>query len=575
MSPRELATGARAPGTSRYDDLFTRDAGRVGGRRTVRSRSGATRSAQLSSAPRTPPRSSGSPPRTAAAPGLPGWDLGRPVPRAWGWPVPGGGRAPHVEGGTLYAGTTSQLCGLFPFAVGSGPAVRGVPIGRHLLTAEPVGLDPAEWLRQGLVSNTGVWVQGQPGIGKSAIVKRMVTGLVAFGGVAVIPGDVKGEYSALVEALGGTVWRLGRGLHAVNPLDDRPLRAELAAATGSARERLAETVRTRRLSLLEALVSIVRRGEVDVTERRLLGAAVDAAVRAAAPDQPVVPDVLRALVHGGAEQRDIVASATATGYRRAVRELVNTLALLCEGALRGIFDRPSTVGSELAGPGAPAALSLDLSALDSDDDALAAGMLCSWAWTTAVIDGTRGATPDGDRPRSVAVVQDELWRALRVAPGLVERSDRITRLNRHTGVISFQVTHSLDDLEALATEADRAKARGMVARNAILVLGGMAERELDALRRIAPVSEGEAALVTSWAAAPTWVGGAPHSGRGKYLIKSGERIGLPVALRLTPTEQALYDTDRAFGDGPIGDYWSRPRSFPTASGTAASVVTAG
>jgi len=47
------------------------------------------------------------------------------------------------------------------------------------MTAEPVGLDPAEWLRQGLVSNTGVWVQGQPGIGKSTIVKRLLTGLVA------------------------------------------------------------------------------------------------------------------------------------------------------------------------------------------------------------------------------------------------------------------------------------------------------------------------------------------------------------------------------------------------------------
>ena len=34
--------------------------------------------------------------------------------------------------------------------------------------------------------------------------------------------------------------------------------------------------------------------------------------------------------------------------------------------------------------------------------------------------------------------------------------------------------------------------------------------------------------------------------RGKYLIKSGERIGLPVALTLTPTEQLLYDTDQAF-----------------------------
>lgn len=475
--------------------------------------------------------------------------LGRPVPRAWGWPVPGGGRAPHVEGGALYAGTSSQLCGLFPFAVSSGTSVRGVPIGRHLLTAEPVGLDPAEWLRQGLVSNTGVWVQGQPGIGKSAVIKRMITGLVAFGGVAVVPGDVKGEYSALVEALGGSVWRIGRGLHALNPLDAGPLRAELASAVGTARERLAETVRIRRLSLLEALVSIVRRGEVDVTERRLLGAALDSAVAAVAPREPVVPDVLGALGAGGEELRAIVACRDSAGYRRAVRELVNTLALLCDGTLRGIFDRPSTVTSDLGSPGPSPALSLDLSALDDDDDdALAAGMLCSWAWSTAVIEG---ASAPG-RQRTVAVVQDELWRALRVAPGLVERSDRITRLNRHRGVISFQVTHSLDDLEALATAADRAKARGMVARNATLVLGGMAEQELDALRRITPLSDGEAALITSWAASPTWVGGALHPGRGKYLIKSGERIGLPVSLRLTPSELALYDTDGQFAARQVG-----------------------
>ncbi len=473
----------------------------------------------------------------------------RPVPRAWGWPVAGGGRAPHVEGGELYAGTSSQLCGLFPFAVSSGTSVRGVPIGRHLLTAEPVGLDPAEWLRQGLVSNTGVWVQGQPGIGKSAIIKRMITGLVAFGGVAVVPGDVKGEYSGLVEALGGSVWRVGRGLHSLNPLDAGPLRGELAAASGAAREALAESVRVRRLTLLEALVSIVRRGEVDVTERRLLGAALDLAVDAGdsgrAPAQPVIPDVLRVLGEGGDVLRSIVAAGDDTGYRRSVREVVNTLALLCDGTLRGIFDRPSTVGSGLDSP----ALSLDLSALGGDnaddDDALAAGMLCSWAWSSAVVDGTVGARAQG-LPRNVAVVQDELWRALRVAPGLVERSDRITRLNRHRGVISFQVTHSMDDLQALPSETDRAKARGMVARNAILVLGGMPEQELAALRRITPMSEGEAALVTSWAASPTWMGGALHPGRGKYLIKSGERIGLPVSLHLTPTEQALYETDHAF-----------------------------
>ncbi len=474
----------------------------------------------------------------------------RPVPRSWGWPVRGGGRAAHVEGGALYAGTTSQVCGLFPFAVSAGPSVRGVPIGRHLLTAEPVGLDPAEWLRGGLVSNPGIWVQGQPGIGKSALVKRMICGLVAFGGVAVVPGDVKGEYSPLITALGGSVWRLGRGLHSLNPLDAGPLVGAIAAAVGSERAALAETLRARRGALLEALVAIVRRGVVDVTDRRLLCVALDLAVDTpaviAGRREPLLTDVLDVLTTGAEPLRAIAACRSDAGYRRVARDLLNTLALICDGPIRGIFDRPSTVSPTLDEP----ALSLDLSALaDDPDDVLAAAMLCSWAWSSAVIDAAAGGAGNVTRTEgagNVVVVQDELWRALRVAPGLVERSDQITRLNRHRGVVSFQVTHSLDDLRALPTEADRAKAHGLVSRNGVVVLGGMVQRELDALAGITPLSVGEAALVTSWAAPPTWVPGARHPGRGRYLVKSGERVGLPVALELTPSEQSLYHTDGAF-----------------------------
>jgi len=64
-------------------------------------------------------------------------------------------------------------------------------------------------------------------------------------------------------------------------------------------------------------------------------------------------------------------------------------------------------------------------------------------------------------------------------------------------------------------------------------------------------------LVTSCAAPPTWVPGQRHPGRGKYLIKSGGRMGLPVSVTLSATELALYDTDSAWsnlsaatGDGP-------------------------
>ena len=150
-----------------------------------------------------------------------------------------------------------------------------------------------------------------------------------------------------------------------------------------------------------------------------------------------------------------------------------------------MFDRPSSITADLDTP----ALSLDISALDDDEDeVVAAAMLSSWAWAAAVIDGSAAI----GRRRNVLRVQDELWRALRVAPGLVERSDRVTRLGRHRGEVSVQVTHSLDDLEALPTEADRAKARGLAARNGIMVLGGMADTELDGIGRITPLTEQEA-----------------------------------------------------------------------------------
>jgi len=455
-----------------------------------------------------------------------------------GWAVAGGGRAANVAAGTRYAGTTSQLCGLFPFAVASGATLTGVPLGRSLHTAEPVGLDPAHWLRTGLISNTGVWVQGQPGIGKSSITKRLVVGLVGFGMRALIPGDIKGEYTPLITALGGTVWRLGRGHHTLNPLDPGLAAPALAAAVGTQRHQIGENLRTRTLALLEALLAITSGRALSATGRRLLATALDQTT--ATRIEPTIPDLLHALTVGADPLPQIVAADAERDYARAVRGLVNTLGLLCDGSLRGLFDRPSTITADPTTP----ALSLDLSALDNDaDDIVAAAMLCSWAWSATLADTA------GDR-RNTVQVQDELWRALRAAPGLVEHSDRITRLGRHRGIVSIQVTHSLDDLDALPTPTDRAKARGMAARNAILILGGMAPQDLDRLTGIAALTHPERDLVASWAAPPTWHPGHIHPGRGRYLIKSGQRIGLPVALRLTPTEARLYDTDTAFRTHP-------------------------
>ena len=95
----------------------------------------------------------------------------------------------------------------------------GTPVGRHQLLGEVVCLDPLAWLRAGLVINPGEFVLGQPGTGKSTLVKRQITGAVATGTRAIILGDTKPDYTLLTEHLGGQVIRIGRGLDRINPLD--------------------------------------------------------------------------------------------------------------------------------------------------------------------------------------------------------------------------------------------------------------------------------------------------------------------------------------------------------------------
>lgn len=465
-----------------------------------------------------------------------------PIPDARGDNRRFGGRAHNVDAGRLWGGTTAQIQGLYPFPAASGARVRGVPFGRHLHTAEPIGLDPSQWMHDGLVTNTGIWVQGQPGIGKSAAIKRLGVGLVAFGFAMVVPGDIKDEYSDLVEALGGKVFRIGRGLDSLNPLDLGPLRAAIRSSVGARREQLESQSRGRRLDLMESLITIVGGQDLTATERLLLAMAVDIAdianKRYGKPD-PTIPEIVTVIDDGNTELFRVVAAENDIEYRRAVRDFRNTLLLLCEGPIKGMFDRASSFEVDADLP----AVSLSLKAVEDDgDDVVSAAMMCAWAWSSGLIEGKQAA---GQR-RNVFQPQDELWRALRAAPGLVEKSDRITRLNRHRGVVSAQSTHSMTDLEALPTEADRAKAKGMVARNAVKVIGGLDNAEMDRLHAVSPFTSAERELVTRWSAPPTWVPGQRHPGRGKYLIKSGSRMGLPVSVDLTPHEMKLYNTDGAF-----------------------------
>ncbi len=469
---------------------------------------------------------------------------------AWGWKGAGGGRAAHVEAGALFQATTVQACGLFPYVQGSGAPAVGVPIGRHMLTGESVALELLAWARAGLITNTGAFLLGQPGTGKSTIAKRLCTGCAGFGMPPFIPADVKGEYSAVIEHLGGQVVRVGRGLNKLNPLDSGPLGRLARTATGALRAELLEEMNARRLASLSALCTVVRRAPVTDGEEVLLTEAVRLLDEQLEGD-PTVPDVLAVLERGPAELRRAVFAADEAGYRAETKQLCWTLSRLCKGPLSGIFDGPSDVDLDLSRP-----VSVDISALRNQGDAVvAAAMLCSWAWAFAQLDGETAL----GRRRQRLIVMDEMWRALRAAPGLVERTDQLTRLNRAEGIATLMVTHTLADLEALATEEDRAKARGLVERCGVTIMSALPYAELHKVARVVPLTGAEMALVASWAAPPSWSPQVAHPGRGKYLIKTGERLGIPVQLSRIGAEEWLYDTDQAIREpahaitGPAGN----------------------
>ncbi len=469
------------------------------------------------------------------------------VAPAWGWRTRGAGRISHVTSSREWQSTTNQACGLSPLVAGSGAPASGVPIGRHLHYGEVVCADPHAWLDDGLITNTGIFVAAQPGVGKSAIIKRLARGLRAFGIVPMALGDTKGEYVAIIEAMGGQVIRIGRGMDRMNPLDAGPLKQALDRLGSEDREHLLLEIRGRRLTLLMALCSLVRtHAPMTNSEEVILGAAIDILQDADKTKDPIIPDVM-AIINKGPEQLMVAAHCrNADEYHRETHELHQTLQQLCTGALKGVFDGPTTRPFDLDAPG----ITVDISRVAAAGDTLVStAMLSTWAYGFGAVDAAAALADYGAAPRRhFFLILDELWRALRGGSShggssLVEHADALTRLNRSKGISHAMITHSLADLDALSSHEDRAKARGFVERCAITILGGLSPRELHDIAEIRPLTGPEMEMVTGWQAPDSWQPDEKHPGRGKYLIKTGSRVGIPVELSYVADEETLYHTD--------------------------------
>ncbi len=134
-----------------------------------------------------------------------------PVAPRWGWRHRGAGRSWStparryaVHHGAGWRGCTRSWPG--PAAPPPGSRSGGTRWGRSRVPGPVRSGWPPGWSPTPACS-----CSASPGVGKSALAKRLTLGMAAFGGRPIILGDTKGEHTAIITALGGQVIRVGRG----------------------------------------------------------------------------------------------------------------------------------------------------------------------------------------------------------------------------------------------------------------------------------------------------------------------------------------------------------------------------
>ena len=400
--------------------------------------------------------------------------------------------------------TSATLAGAYPFLAEGGLGSDGVFVGQDHYSGSSFVYDPWVLYARGLITAPNLVLAGIVGSGKSALAKSLYTRSIPFGRRVYVPGDPKGEHTAVAEAVGGKAIALGHGMsNRVNPLDEgiRP------AASDDIQ--WAAQVTSRRRDLLGALAETVLDRRLTPLEHTAIDVALAESVRIA--DVPVLPMVVDRLLTPD-PTTDTDGRLTEDG-----RLVGHALRRLVAGDLAGLFDGPSTVRFD---PSLPM-ISLDLSRVTENATLISVLMTCASAWMESALLDPAG----GQR----WVVYDEAWR-LMSHPALLRRMDAHWRLARHYGIANMLIFHKLSDLDNVGDQgsAMRALASSLLANAETRVVYRQESDQLGTTATALGLTGTEQSLL------PTL-----GTGQGLWRIKHRSFV---VQHQLHPAELQLFDT---------------------------------
>ena len=400
--------------------------------------------------------------------------------------------------------TSATLAGHFPFLAEAGLGSAGVFVGQDLYSGGSFVYDPWVLYQRGLITAPNVVLAGIVGSGKSSLAKSLYTRSLPFGRRVYVPGDPKGEHTAVAEAVGGRAIILGHGLrNRLNPLDEGHRAASLADSEWAAQ------VAARRRDLIGALAETVLERSLTPLEHTAVDLALTDVVRSA--DVPILPMVVeRILSPGGSDDRDGRLAEDGRLVGHALRRLV-------AGDLAGLFDGPSTVRFD---PSLPM-VSLDLSRVAENSTLISVLMTCSSAWMESAL-----ADPAGGQRW---VIYDEAWR-LMAYPSLLRRMDAQWRLARHFGIANMLIFHKLSDLDNVGDSGSAMRA---------LASSLLANAETRIVYRQEPDQLGSTAAALGLTRTEMNLLPALSTGQGLWRVKDRSFV---VQHQLHPDELAVFDT---------------------------------
>lgn len=409
--------------------------------------------------------------------------------------------------------TSASLSGAYPFVAEGGLGSSGVFVGQDLYSGGSFVYDPWVLYANGVITAPNVVLAGIVGSGKSSLAKSLYTRSLPFGRRVYVPGDPKGEHTAVAEAVGGRAIALGHGMaNRLNPLDEGYRPSHFTDAEWES------TVTARRRDLIGALAEVVLGRALTPLEHTAIDTALTATVREnAVPILPMVVD--RILTPSDDSDGRLTEDGRIVGH--ALRRLV-------AGDLAGLFDGPSTVQFDPTLP----MMSLDLSRVTENSTLISALMTCCSAWMESALLDPAG----GQR----WVIYDEAWR-LMSHPSLLKRMDAHWRLARHYGIANALIFHKLTDLENVgdAGSAMRSLANSLLANAETRVIYRQESDQLGVTAKTLGLTTTERKLL-------------PSLGVGQGLWRIKER-SFVVQQQLHPAELELFDTSaRASGLTPGG-----------------------